>query len=451
MGGAGVARPPAGTAAYWNPAALAFNESAFAAKIGAGAGLTLNNGLADNVDRLSELAMDAIENFSGNPVTDAAVASDVIQAIAILDKLARDEGALTVRAHGVAGFHIKRLGFGVFGSFEGAALPNVDTTNVVPENGGAPVTAADLDDVIGAAGGAPDSNAFFSPDQRAALESALAAAGVQNEADVVDVFDAQLATSNPTGVTTDEALAGLLALANTLAAGGPLDQNQSSLRNRALGLVEVPLAYGLPVSLGRFGTLGIGASAKLLRGRVYLSEIPVFGTSSDEIFDELREQYEDSAAFGLDAGLLYRPWDVLAIGVVGKHLNKPAFKSPGGMPDYELDPQVRAGVAVTPLSWVTLMADLDLTENETALPGYKSRVLGGGLELHPLSSLKLRAGAYKNLAESDISPVVTAGLSIGIPWVYVDVDGAAALDTAKYDGEEYPEEARLQASLNIRF
>jgi hypothetical protein len=450
VGGAGVARPPDGTAPYWNPAALAFNTRPFAAKVGAGAAATANNGLADDVERLSRLDIDALENLTGAPAADQAIVADVVQAIALLEKIDREEGALTARGQALFGSHVYRFGFGAYGSAEAVSTPVVDTLNVLPELGGAPITAAGFAAAVGAAGPVADSNAFFSAAQRASIEAALAAAGVANADDVVDVFDAQLAASNEAGVTSDEATRGLVAVATALGGGGPLDANASSLRNRGLGYAEFPLAYGHPVRLGPLGTLGLGASVKLLRGRVYASQISIFETEADEVVDELRETYEESTTWGVDAGALWRPGDRVGVGVVGKHLNRPKFKAPVG-PDVELKPQVRAGVAVTLLSWLTIAADLDLTENETALEGYRSRNLGGGVELHPFAWLKLRGGAYKNLAESDISPVLTAGLTLGIPWVTFDVDGAAALDTARYDGEDYPEEARVQASLNVRF
>ena len=97
--------------------------------------------------------------------------------------------------------------------------------------------------------------------------------------------------------------------------------------------------------------------------------------------------------------------------------------------------------------------DLDLTENETVLSGldYKSRHLGGGLELHALSWLKLRAGVYKNIADNEIGPVATAGLTFGTPWVLLEVDGAYGLEKARYKDKDYPKEARVNAQLTVQF
>ncbi len=445
IGGAGVARPPDGMAAYWNPGALAFGRS-FGAVVGAGAGAIAHDDLVDDVDRLSNLDLGRIDTLTGSPAADRPLAADAVQMIAILRKIDRQQGALSVRAHAAFAQQIRRVGLGVYASGEAATLPRVDSTNILPEVGGSTIGAADLS----ALGTATASNAFFTAPQRAEIEAALGAAGVAAPANVVNAFDAELAVSNEAGVTPAEATDALVALATAIGSGGPLGANTSALRNRGIGLVEVPLAYGHPIRLGALGTLGLGASVKLMRGRVYASEVAIFGLDAGDIVREIRDTYQDSTTWGVDAGALWQPAGALLVGVVGKHLNSPSFDAPGG-PDFEVKPQARAGVAWNPLGWLLLAADLDLTENDTALAGFESRILGGGLELAPVTWLRLRGGGYRNLAEPETRPVLTGGLTIGIPWVTVDVEGAASFGQTTYDGEKYPDEARLQASVTIRF
>ncbi|HWP35250.1 MAG TPA: conjugal transfer protein TraF [Thermodesulfobacteriota bacterium] len=226
----------------------------------------------------------------------------------------------------------------------------------------------------------------------------------------MNAVDAQLATSNASGVSPAEATTRTTALAGAFAGGGSLEANASWLHNRGLGLLGIPLSYGRPVGLGALGTLGLGASVKALVGRVYLSEVRIFALDSGDIVQAIRETYRDSSAFGVDAGILWRPAGWLAVGVVGKNLNAPTFEAPAG-PELALEPAVRAGLAVSPRPWLAVLADVDLTENETALAGYRSRHLGGGLEIRPAAWFGVRAGAYTNLAERDIGPVLTAGLA----------------------------------------
>jgi hypothetical protein len=158
--------------------------------------------------------------------------------------------------------------------------------------------------------------------------------------------------------------------------------------------MEIPLSYGHPVNLGGFGKLGIGGSVKLIPARVYSSSISIFNTDSGSIVSDLTKSHNDSTSWGVDCGLLWKPKNWLAVGVVGKNLNTPKFKAQDGE-ELKIKPQGRLGAAWDPFSWLTFAADLDLTKNETLLPGYYSRHLGGGLELHPFNWLKLRGGAIK--------------------------------------------------------
>jgi hypothetical protein len=112
---------------------------------------------------------------------------------------------------------------------------------------------------------------------------------------------------------------------------------------------------------------------------------------------------------------------------------------------------IRAGVSIDPLSWLTIAADWDLTKNETVLIDQKSQVLGGGIELHPLTWFKVRCGAYENLADTESGIVPTAGLTVGTKWVNLDIDGAMALKKEKFKDTDYPKEARVQLNFNVLF
>ena len=119
--------------------------------------------------------------------------------------------------------------------------------------------------------------------------------------------------------------------------------------------------------------------------------------------------------------------------------------------DVKLDPQVAAGVAFIPFETLTLEVDLDLTENETTLTGYKTQNISAGLEWDAFRVLALRAGVYKNLAESDIGVVYTAGLGLNLWAARLDIAGAFAGDSEEFDGEDVPKETRVAAQLSIDF
>ncbi|HWP35249.1 MAG TPA: hypothetical protein VNM66_06610 [Thermodesulfobacteriota bacterium] len=145
VGGAGVARPPDGTAPYWNPAALAFERGGYAGKTHAGAGATATGDLVHHVDRLGRIDFDAISSVSGDPATDRARVAAAVKAIALPKQIEQDRGALVVQGSAVFGHRVGRVGFGAYGSAEGAAQPLLETANIRPASapGGPPVGAAE--------------------------------------------------------------------------------------------------------------------------------------------------------------------------------------------------------------------------------------------------------------------------------------------------------------------
>lgn len=243
---------------------------------------------------------------------------------------------------------------------------------------------------------------------------------------------------------------------------------------KAIRYFEVPLSYGHPFDLGKYGKLGIGATAKVISGTVYQNQVLLVNRpggediDSGDLVDDMTENSKSSVTFGVDLGALYKYDKWLSVGLVAKNLNSPKFdgpeyyvpvednpalkeKRPGE--EVKLKPQVRFGVAMDPYSWLTIASDLDLTENDTVAPGSvvgsseKSRNLGAGVEIHPYSWLKIRGGAYKNLAASDIGLVLTGGFTLFV----LDVDGAFATDKFKIDNTSVPQEARVQVSMSFAF
>jgi len=125
-----------------------------------------------------------------------------------------------------------------------------------------------------------------------------------------------------------------------------------------------------------------------MRGRVYNNRILVFSDNSDEIISETTERYNESTTFGLDLALLARLPKV-NLGLIGRNLNSPKFDGFSYVPtgssetvlvsDVKVKPQVTAGVAYIPFTTLNMEANLDLTNNETTLPGYRTRNLSFGL------------------------------------------------------------------------
>jgi hypothetical protein len=228
-----------------------------------------------------------------------------------------------------------------------------------------------------------------------------------------------------------------------------------TVKVRGLALVEVPLSYGYSFDLGSAGKLGVGASAKYLYGEALAKSQQVFNpdsnstTSSTDLTHDLSKSLRSSSSYGIDLGLLWKPWSSTALGLVAKNLNSPSFATAAG-DRIVVDRQVRAGLSFDAFSWLELTGDIDLLANRTIVPGIMTQHLGGGAEFHPFSCLKLRLGGYTDLAAAS-SGAVTGGISLGIPWLYFDLDAAYGLGSVKYNNDSYPSEAKVQFSTNVAF
>ena len=497
IGGAGVARTTNAMAGYWNPAGLAFNERTFSVPLSVSVGLRVSKGLADNVDKLSDFTEEgpngdsALDNLTNiNSGVNTAALGDIISLLSILKDIEEENGTISLNGNAVVAMQYKHFGFGAFGTMEGFAKPDVDFKNVLPgtETLGpdgkpinTPLTPTEFANLAAPAGTtlAPSELFFTDSAVRGEILTSLTANGLSSSQanNVINAIDAQLASTAATSGLTQEQAADVLTntLAPVLSSGGSIGDNRTSVFLKSLAYVEFPISYGHPVSLGKYGQLGVGASLKPIRGRVYASALRLVkdeSVDSSDVTDNLTENFEESTSVTFDLGLFYKYSNWLNVGLVAKNLTSPEFDSPelrdqdgepvtkdaddnliGRPQKVTLKPQVRIGVSLDPLSWLTIAADLDITDNETVLESldYTSRNLGGGIELHPFTWFKLRAGMYKNLSNDEVGPVATAGLTFGTKWVNLDLDGAYGLEKTRYDEKDYPKEARAQASLNIQF
>lgn len=487
MGGAGVARDMGSYAPYWNPAGLAFATKSFSTTIGAGVGLRVSEGLADNVDRIGKFTegtpstFDKLKNLS-TLSNDPAVIAEMVSLLSVIRDIETQKGTLSLNADVALGLQAKSFGVGVFALNEGYGRPLADLVNVLPASGGSQITTAQL---VTLAGVPATTQTFFNATQIAQLNTALTTAGIALATDRTNIINAlgnQLATpANPNlpAVTSQQATDTFVnSVAPAFSSTSNINNNQTAVMVKNVLFTEIPISYGHAIDMGTSGKVGLGASIKPIIGRVYQTRIRLMengqSVSSKDIVDGFKDNYEESTNITIDLGAQYKYANWMTVGLVAKNLTSPSFKSPvlkdqkgnlvnpdgsaaGATPfkdaDVKLKPQARLGVELAPLSWLTFAADLDLTENESVLSGldFKNRQLGGGVEFSPLTWFKLRAGMYKNLANSSLGNVATAGLTFGIPWVLLEVDGAYGLKTAKYKNEDYPREARVQMQLVMQF
>jgi hypothetical protein len=216
-------------------------------------------------------------------------------------------------------------------------------------------------------------------------------------------------------------------LVHVIPGGGPdngLGHNTTGLYLAGLAAREARLAYGHEF-LG--GTLEVGGAARFVSGVTYFGRCGVFEPCKGQDLSELINDAFDQNArttnkFTFDLGARVN-LGIVKFGVVGVALNQPEFTvadvsgSPGSVP---LPRQLRGGVAVDVLSFLTLAADGDFIKSDTLAPGTQSQQMSLGAEVK-IPLFAFRAGATRDFAAANPTWAYTLGLGFGIPIVSVDL------------------------------
>jgi F plasmid transfer operon, TraF, protein len=193
---------------------------------------------------------------------------------------------------------------------------------------------------------------------------------------------------------------------------------------RGLEARQAAFSYAYAFADKRFS---VGVTGKVIQGAAYNTTTNLQGGVDPNLLDNFGKA-KISTSYGIDLGAMYRPSSWLKFGVVAKDLNQPTFDAPGGL-QYKLTPQVRGGVAVNPWSTMTITADMDITSNQTLVPGLKSQVLSLGMEQTILSEfLSFRVGTYKNVQDAGSIFTPTAGLGLRMYSFRLDVAGGYDFD-----------------------
>lgn len=193
---------------------------------------------------------------------------------------------------------------------------------------------------------------------------------------------------------------------------------------RGLEARQVAFSYAYAFADKRFS---VGVTGKVIQGAAYNTKTNLQGGVDPNLLDNFGKA-EISTSYGIDLGAMYRPSSWLKFGVVAKDINQPTFDAPDGL-QYKLTPQVRGGVAVNPWSTMTITADMDITSNQTLVPGLKSQVLSLGMEQTILSEfISFRVGTYKNVQDAGSIFTPTAGLGLRMYSFRLDVAGGYDFD-----------------------
>jgi hypothetical protein len=468
MGGANAASVKDATAQWHNPAAFGFmNQQTNAIDnnglsdnnwgwnvVGVGIGYNMTEDMGRYLDILTDVDFDSVSESS---LGTSGEIRDLVALAAALKGVSEPGNAFYVDSTVGTSMRIGSFGVGfrVF-SEAMARVDELDTLNL------GLIESVDLNTDIDAIRTGDAGFVGYTPSVlTTAQRTDLTTAGLSSAN--IDYLDFQLNGLLGDGTLEASDIAGasdlLSDIVDATGGGGVLDSNLTAIAANGFAVAEIPVSYGHAIS----DNLSVGVTAKAMFGKVLGTKIWVFDEDNlDSAVENVSDTENETLTFGLDVGALYRI-NNFQFAAVGHNLNHPTFDGytdtltvngsnvTFNVGDVTLDPQITLGAAFVPSERLTLEVNYDVFTTGTLLSGYDIQRFSFGGEFD-LWLLALRAGAYKNLAETAEAWVATAGVGVNIFGAHVDVGAAYSIgENAEYDGNEIPTQARLYAGVGLDF
>ena len=487
MGGAFVAVAEDSLAQYWNPAGLGLNKDSIDVYVPGRVNAELTKNLFETANNLSDFVQvnDGIQAKTGSSFMSLDDYNDFINVLNNIIPISASGGALGDIQTGAA---LKLWSFAIsanyYANFSASPFMDLSNINLVDSGSSNGIDATNFSS--GRIGNPLDADLLSARDTLIDVINDLI-----NRVEIdIKGFSVQEAAEGVINLASDSGMDSS-AITNTVndiksnlekaqsdlpdSGSGSFDDNDTNITFRGISVSELSIGFGgtFP-SQKKYPILSdilIGGNLKLLQGKVGYAQLNLMNDNveSGDIIDRWSTSNDrNSIRYSIDFGILYdkkKDWR-LRSGILFRNITSPSFKGPvddvtttriegdGGSIDFNA--QVRAGIAYWPFDRWIIAADVDLTENNTSLSSYYSRLGSLGTEFKLFNSKKidlaLRAGLYKNLAESDAALTYTAGLGFTMAHVRLDVSGAASSKTVKIeDGRSIPASASLSLALSMVF
>jgi len=462
MGGSNVASTTGVDATYWNPAAYGFfgenddsaeaksvdnsrlSEKAWGMDLGLDAGGKIFGPLDKNTTILKSLV--APSSIQTTNLTGASVGQTVADVAAFSDGISSlDPSPMGVGAFADAGTGIRigSYGINVRGTLDVGGTVVLDNQNtrldVLTAVVGGNVTAGAATTLAAAA------NGFFTAAQRTNMLNQLTspAGGLTADAaaSVIIGYEAAL-TANNGGISAAAAEGNLISAAT---APGDITKNTTKWALRGALVKEFGVTYGHAIN----DRLSIGGVLKYMQAELFDYQTDILAASGNTATSN-NGATETSTGFGLDLGVMYR-MPSYQFGLTVRNINAPSFTYSATGYTYKMDPQAKVGAAWMPSPDFTLELGYDVTKNKGVIETDESQYVNFGFEWDAWQIVALRAGAYQNLAQSDIGLVTTAGLGLNLWAVRLDIAGAISSNKVAFEGKDVPAYAMASLALSSDF
>ncbi len=194
-------------------------------------------------------------------------------------------------------------------------------------------------------------------------------------------------------------------------------------RLRAIGVVTTEIGVSIATDLDILGMkVALGIKPKSISAEAINYDQTLATADVDDIVDDTAQDLGSITT--MDAGMVISFSDSLRLGLVAKNVLSETLTvtTNGTSYDVDFDTHMRIGVAYN-TSFMTIAADMDITETDPVLIEDPTRMAALGVELNAFDFMQIRAGYQTNLASgASADDIISAGVGF---WFGFNLDIAA--------------------------